>query len=180
MIMKTTSQGEPVTRKRPSSSRPVENTVANSNSAEARPNEHAVATRGRRAGEDPTRLKNRESLESIGLVLVVLPAYNEGENLPSLLSKIETVFANNGRDYQVIVVDEASGGWGHIMVDQIFLSNRPAIARQAVRFLSYTIQMIYVVQTSLSLGRVEPKRGEGQSGWQKLNDPDVRKNPLRP
>ena len=43
-----------------------------------------------------------------GTIFVVLPAYNEGEGLPSLLSKIETVFAINGRDYHVIVVDDAS------------------------------------------------------------------------
>lgn len=43
-----------------------------------------------------------------GSVFVVLPAYNEGQNLRSLLDKIEFVFAGNGRDYHVIVVDDAS------------------------------------------------------------------------
>lgn len=47
-------------------------------------------------------------MPSLGSVFVVLPAYNEASNLPSLLSKIETVFAGNGRDYHVIVVDDAS------------------------------------------------------------------------
>lgn len=44
----------------------------------------------------------------LGKVFVVLPAYNEGQGLPSLLRKIELVFAENRRDYQVIVVDDAS------------------------------------------------------------------------
>ncbi len=41
-------------------------------------------------------------------VFVVLPAYNEAEGLPSLLTKIQSVFAANGQDYHVIVVDDAS------------------------------------------------------------------------
>lgn len=42
------------------------------------------------------------------MIYVVLPAYNEGEGLPSLLEKIQRVFADNHRDYHVIVVDDAS------------------------------------------------------------------------
>ncbi len=41
-------------------------------------------------------------------IFVVLPAYNEAEGLPSLLTKIQSVFAANRRDYHVIVVDDAS------------------------------------------------------------------------
>lgn len=44
----------------------------------------------------------------VGKVFVVLPAYNEEAGLPDLLSEIEKVFAINGRDYEVIVVDDAS------------------------------------------------------------------------
>ena len=43
-----------------------------------------------------------------GTIFVVLPAYNEAQGLPSLLKKIQLVFAANGRDYHVIVVDDAS------------------------------------------------------------------------
>ena len=43
-----------------------------------------------------------------GTIFVVLPAYNEAKNLPSLLTKIQLTFAANGRDYHVIVVDDAS------------------------------------------------------------------------
>ena len=43
-----------------------------------------------------------------GTVFVMLPAYNEGEGLPSLLFKIQAVFAANGHPYHVIVVDDAS------------------------------------------------------------------------
>ena len=49
-----------------------------------------------------------ESKEAAGTVFVMLPAYNEGEGLPSLLMKIKAVFAANGRPYHVIVVDDAS------------------------------------------------------------------------
>lgn len=43
-----------------------------------------------------------------GMVYVMLPAYNESEGLPSLLEKIRLVFAENNRNYHVIVVDDAS------------------------------------------------------------------------
>jgi dolichol-phosphate mannosyltransferase len=43
-----------------------------------------------------------------GTIFVVLPAYNEAAGLPSLLTKIQLTFAANGRDYHVIVVDDAS------------------------------------------------------------------------
>ncbi len=43
-----------------------------------------------------------------GTIFVVLPAYNEAGGLPSLLTKIQLTFAANGRDYHVIVVDDAS------------------------------------------------------------------------
>jgi len=49
-----------------------------------------------------------ESDKAAGTVFVMLPAYNEGEGLPSLLLKIKAVFAANGRPYHVIVVDDAS------------------------------------------------------------------------
>ena len=42
------------------------------------------------------------------MTYVVLPAYNEAEGLPSLLTRIRTVFSDNGRPYHVIVVDDAS------------------------------------------------------------------------
>ena len=44
----------------------------------------------------------------VGKVFVVLPAYNEEGGLPDLLSAIQNVFAINGRDYHVIVVDDCS------------------------------------------------------------------------
>jgi dolichol-phosphate mannosyltransferase len=43
-----------------------------------------------------------------GKIYVVLPAYNEAQGLPSLLEKIRATFAANGREYHVIVVDDAS------------------------------------------------------------------------
>ena len=43
-----------------------------------------------------------------GMTFVVLPAYNEGEGLPTLLDRIRRVFSDNGRAYHVIVVDDAS------------------------------------------------------------------------
>lgn len=49
-----------------------------------------------------------ESAIDVGTVFVVLPAYNEEGGLPDLLTAIERVFAINGRDYHVIVVDDAS------------------------------------------------------------------------
>ncbi len=39
---------------------------------------------------------------------IVLPAYNEEIGLPSLLHKIQQVFAANAADYEVILVDDAS------------------------------------------------------------------------
>lgn len=44
----------------------------------------------------------------VGKVFVVLPAYNEEGGLPDLLHAIEQVFAINGRDYHIIVVDDCS------------------------------------------------------------------------
>jgi len=44
----------------------------------------------------------------VGKVFVVLPAYNEEGGLPDLLQAIEQVFAINGRDYHIIVVDDCS------------------------------------------------------------------------
>ena len=44
----------------------------------------------------------------VGKVYVVLPAYNEEGGLPDLLHAIEQVFAINGREYHIIVVDDAS------------------------------------------------------------------------
>lgn len=53
-------------------------------------------------------LNERATKQKIGTVFVVLPAYNESLGLPSLLKKIETTFATNGRSFQVIVVDDCS------------------------------------------------------------------------
>lgn len=44
----------------------------------------------------------------LGTIYVVLPAYNEEGGLSDLLNAIERVFALNGREYHVIVVDDAS------------------------------------------------------------------------
>lgn len=44
----------------------------------------------------------------VGKIFVVLPAYNEELGLPDLLIEIEKVFALSGREYEVIVVDDAS------------------------------------------------------------------------
>ncbi len=56
------------------------------------------------------RQKNsmQENSIEVGKVFVVLPAYNEEGGLPDLLAAIEQVFAINGRDYHIIVVDDAS------------------------------------------------------------------------
>ena len=43
-----------------------------------------------------------------GMTYVVLPAYNEADGLPLLLDRIQRVFADNGKSYHVIVVDDAS------------------------------------------------------------------------
>ena len=43
-----------------------------------------------------------------GMTYVVLPAYNEADGLPLLLERIRRVFADNGKSYHVIVVDDAS------------------------------------------------------------------------
>ena len=48
------------------------------------------------------------SSNQVGKVLVVLPAYNEQDGLPDLLASIERVFRLNRRQYEVIVVDDAS------------------------------------------------------------------------
>lgn len=69
-------------------------------------------------GQSPT-LESKQTVESngaakiahridAGTIFVVLPAYNEAANLPSLLTKIQLTFAANGRDYHVILVDDAS------------------------------------------------------------------------
>lgn len=50
----------------------------------------------------------QENSIEVGKVFVVLPAYNEEGGLPDLLAAIEQVFAINGRDYHIIVVDDAS------------------------------------------------------------------------
>ena len=50
----------------------------------------------------------QENCIDVGKVFVVLPAYNEEGGLPDLLSAIERVFAINGREYHIIVVDDAS------------------------------------------------------------------------
>lgn len=52
--------------------------------------------------------KLTHSRMNLGTVFVVLPAYNEADGLPSLLNRIRRVFAENGRAYHVIVVDDAS------------------------------------------------------------------------
>ena len=43
-----------------------------------------------------------------GMTYVVLPAYNEADGLPLLLDRIQRAFADNGKSYHVIVVDDAS------------------------------------------------------------------------
>jgi len=48
-----------------------------------------------------------ESVDT-GMTYVVLPAYNEADGLPLLLERIRRVFADNGKSYHVIVVDDAS------------------------------------------------------------------------
>lgn len=44
----------------------------------------------------------------LGQVVVVLPAYNEEQGLPSLLAKIERTCRSLPREYRVILVDDAS------------------------------------------------------------------------
>lgn len=41
-------------------------------------------------------------------VVVVLPAYNEEQDLPQLLERIDQAMADDGLDYEVIVVDDGS------------------------------------------------------------------------
>ncbi len=56
-------------------------------------------------------MASHDSIEphiSAAKIFVVLPAYNEAEGLPSLLTKIQSVFSANQREYHVIVVDDAS------------------------------------------------------------------------
>ena len=59
---------------------------------------------GKRAHQDLAQAKSVDA----GKVFVVLPAYNEEGGLPALLADIEQVFAINGREYHIIVVDDAS------------------------------------------------------------------------
>ena len=56
----------------------------------------------------PQEVLTQENSIDVGKVFVVLPAYNEEGGLPDLLSAIEQVFAINGREYHIIVVDDAS------------------------------------------------------------------------
>ncbi len=60
--------------------------------------------------ENPSTVIPTDSLKSVKgrTVFVVLPAYNEAEGLPPLLEKIKQVFADNPRNYHVIVVDDCS------------------------------------------------------------------------
>ena len=53
-------------------------------------------------------VSQQENCVDVGRVFVVLPAYNEEGGLPDLLSAIEHAFAINGREYHIIVVDDAS------------------------------------------------------------------------
>lgn len=56
----------------------------------------------------PRQTPEQSSQSSVSKIFVVLPAYNEQVGLPPLLDEIKQVFAINGREYEVIVVDDAS------------------------------------------------------------------------
>lgn len=45
---------------------------------------------------------------SVGLVRVVLPAFNEAANISRLIEHIAAAMNRNGRDYEIIVVDDGS------------------------------------------------------------------------
>jgi dolichol-phosphate mannosyltransferase len=45
-------------------------------------------------------------------VYVILPAYNEAENLPPLLAKLDTALASLGRPHRVVLVDDGSADGG--------------------------------------------------------------------
>ncbi len=56
-----------------------------------------------------SQLQTERQIEKDGrTIFIILPAYNESTGLPDLLTKIEQVFQDNQRRYQVIVVDDAS------------------------------------------------------------------------
>jgi dolichol-phosphate mannosyltransferase len=108
--MKTTTPGKPVASTKPDTTRQMQDSSVHSSSLDAR---EAVEAANDRRGADVRPHFQPEAASATtrtkaGTVYVVLPAYNEGENLPALLRKIETVFATNERKYQVIVVDDAS------------------------------------------------------------------------
>jgi len=42
------------------------------------------------------------------MISVVVPTYNEAENLPELLERLDRALA--GREYEVVVVDDGSPG----------------------------------------------------------------------
>lgn len=76
-------------------------------SEDSRLNDHAL--QGTHAATQPMSSgASNEHHVTAAKVFVVLPAYNEAEGLPSLLTKIQSVFAANNREYHVIVVDDAS------------------------------------------------------------------------
>ena len=110
--MKTIPPGTTSSSQQRTSSHATQTSTPDAQNADVAALESDPSAQARREENPPSRELAQEETASLkrkaGKVFVVLPAYNEGENLVSLLSKIETVFATNGREYEVIVVDDAS------------------------------------------------------------------------
>jgi dolichol-phosphate mannosyltransferase len=68
----------------------------------------------------PSHLQESQQAElGLGLVSIVVPTYQEAENLGELITRIGTVMERTGRSYEVIVVDDDSGDGTQGLIEQL-------------------------------------------------------------
>ena len=61
-----------------------------------------------RAGEEKTGATDSSDAASVRAVSIVIPAYNEAENLPALIAETDQAMSAMGIDFEIVVVDDAS------------------------------------------------------------------------
>ena len=68
-------------------------------------------------GYDPARL--RVELRSAGQVI----ASNTGLNSDTFIEVVQPITELRGREFTLALIDEAKGGWGHLMLDEVHQFN---------------------------------------------------------
>ena len=66
------------------------------------------------------------------IISLVVPAYNEEENLPVLVHRLMAVMETVGHDYEILIVDDGSSDQTHYVLQQL------SKAYPVVRFLSFS------------------------------------------